>query len=44
MKMAFRWFGASDPIVLEHIRQIPGVRTVVSALYDVPVGEVWPRS
>ena len=44
MKMAFRWFGASDPVVLAHIRQIPGVRSVVSALYDLPVGEVWTRS
>ena len=42
MQMTFRWFGAGDPIPLEHIRQIPGVRGVVSALYDVPVGETWP--
>jgi mannonate dehydratase len=40
--MTFRWFGASDPIPLEYIRQIPGVRGVVTALYDVPVGDVWP--
>jgi mannonate dehydratase len=40
--MAFRWFGADDPIPLAHIRQIPGVRQVVGALFDVPVGEVWP--
>jgi mannonate dehydratase len=25
------------------VRQIPGVRGVVSALYDVPVGEVWAK-
>jgi mannonate dehydratase len=37
----FRWFGPSDPIPLAYIRQIPGVRGVVSALYDVPVGEPW---
>ena len=41
MQMALRWFGASDPVRLEHIRQVPGVRAVVSALPDVPVGEVW---
>jgi len=41
--MTFRWFGPSDPIPLAHIRQIPGVRGVVSALYDVPVGAPWPR-
>lgn len=44
MRMSFRWFGAQDdPIPLSHIRQIPGVRDVVGALYDVPVGEVWPE-
>ncbi|NUP70202.1 MAG: mannonate dehydratase [Gemmatimonadaceae bacterium] len=42
MQMTFRWFGASDPIPLEHIRQIPGVRGIVSALYDVAVGDAWP--
>lgn len=43
MQMTFRWFGEDDPVPLEYIRQIPGVRGVVSALYDVPVGETWPR-
>jgi mannonate dehydratase len=38
---SFRWFGATDPIPLGHIRQIPGVRGVVTALHDVPVGEAW---
>lgn len=42
MKMSFRWFGATDPIPLDYIRQIPGMHTIVSAVYDVPVGEVWP--
>ena len=42
MKMTFRWYGESDPVRLEHIRQIPGMYGVVSAIYDVPVGEVWP--
>lgn len=44
MRMSFRWFGTSDPVRLDYIRQIPGVRSVVSALYDVPVGEPWPAS
>ena len=44
MELTFRWFGLADPIPLEYIRQIPGVRGVVSALYDVPVGAAWPRS
>ena len=43
MQMTFRWFGAFDSIPLAHVRQIPGVRGVVSALYDVPVGDAWPR-
>lgn len=43
MKMSLRWFGPADPVPLEHIRQIPGVRGVVSALYDVPVGDAWSR-
>ena len=42
MKMTFRWYGESDPVTLSHIRQIPGVTGIVTALYDVPVGEVWP--
>ncbi|MBA2588499.1 MAG: mannonate dehydratase, partial [Alphaproteobacteria bacterium] len=42
MKMSFRWFGDSDPVCLQYIRQIPGMHGIVSAIYDVPVGEVWP--
>ena len=42
MKMTFRWYGESDPVKLEYIRQIPGIYGIVSAIYDVPVGEVWP--
>ncbi|MHB1858361.1 MAG: mannonate dehydratase [Acidobacteriaceae bacterium] len=42
MKMSFRWYGKSDPVKLEHIRQIPGMHGIVSALYDVPLGEAWP--
>ncbi len=38
-----RWFGpVEDKIPLEYIRQVPGVEGVVGALYDVPVGEIWP--
>src|SRR3954471_19430165 len=43
MDMTFRWFGRSDRVSLANIRQIPGVTGVVSALYDVPVGDAWPR-
>ena len=42
MKLTFRWYGESDPVTLEHIRQIPGMKGIVSAIYDIPVGEVWP--
>jgi mannonate dehydratase len=42
MKMTFRWFGDSDPVKLWQIRQIPGMTGIVSAIYDVPVGEEWP--
>jgi mannonate dehydratase len=41
MQLTFRWFGPDDSIPLAHIRQIPGVSGIVSALYDVPVGEAW---
>ena len=40
--MTFRWYGDDDPVTLEQIRQIPVIEGIVSALYDVPVGEVWP--
>ena len=39
MKMTFRWYGESDPVKLEYIRQIPGIYGIVSAICDVPVGE-----
>ena len=43
MKLSFRWYGESDPISLEYISQIPGMRSIVSAVYDVKPGEVWPK-
>ncbi|NLC96216.1 MAG: mannonate dehydratase [Erysipelotrichaceae bacterium] len=43
MKMTFRWYGESDPISLEYISQIPNMSGIVSAIYDVPVGEVWSQ-
>ena len=42
MKMTFRWYGEDDPVSLEYIRQIPNITGVVSAIYDIPVGEEWP--
>ena len=43
MKLTFRWYGLEDKITLEKIRQIPNMYSVVTAIYDVPVGEVWPE-
>ena len=43
MKLTFRWYGKDDKITLDHIRQIPNMYSVVTAIYDVPVGEVWPE-
>jgi mannonate dehydratase len=41
MKLSFRWYGENDKITLENISQIPSMHSVVTAIYDVPVGEVW---
>lgn len=41
MKMTFRWYGDNDPVTLDHIRQIPKMTGIVSAVYDVPAGGVW---
>ncbi len=41
MKLTFRWYGDSDPVTLEKIRQIPTMTGIVSAVYDVPAGGVW---
>ncbi len=43
MKLSFRWYGNDDPVTLENISQIPGMRSVVSAVYDVKPGNVWPE-
>ena len=43
MKLSFRWYGDTDPVSLKYISQIPGMRSIVSAVYDVKPGEVWPE-
>ena len=43
MKMTFRWYGESDSITLDYIRQIPCMTGVVTAVYSVPAGQVWPQ-
>ena len=43
MQMTLRWFGDKfDSVKLWQIRQIPGVTGVITTLYDIPAGEVWP--
>ena len=39
--ITFRWFGDHDPVTLAQIRQIPAVSGIVSALFEIPVGEAW---
>ena len=43
MKMSFRWYGHDDPVTLQNIAQIPNMRSIVSAVYDVKPGQVWPE-
>lgn len=40
--MSFRWYGTKDPVTLEQIKAIPGMQGIVTAVYDVPVGQAWP--
>ena len=42
MQMTLRWYGSKhDTVTLEQIRQIPGVKSIITTLYDTVPGEAW---
>ena len=45
MTIGFRWYGQNnDPVSLDYIKHIPGVREIVWTLHRKPVGDVWSES
>ncbi|MFT4939532.1 MAG: mannonate dehydratase [Paraglaciecola sp.] len=42
MRESWRWFGPSDPVTIDEIRQT-GATDVVSALHTIPAGDIWSK-
>jgi hypothetical protein len=42
LEKAWRWFGKSDAVTLDHLVQMD-IEGVVTALHHIPTGEVWPK-
>ena len=44
MEMTLRWYGSKyDTVKLWQIRQVPGVKGVITTLYNKQAGELWEQ-